>query len=158
MLTCIRLILVLCIATIAVSSLQLWPSSFDQSAASSYLNQTLTLSSARGTVGSTVGIALAHYPPDRMVQIRWNGESVGSVPVDDLGVGAMSLKVPAAPMGKHVIEARDDTCSALTSNFEIVPRIRVTAVASTLGAIADVSLRGYALKTLVRIRWLRDTT
>jgi hypothetical protein len=156
--TCLRSILVLCVAIVALSSLKLLPSSVGQSAASSYVNQTLTLSSTRGTVGSLVSVTLTHFPPDRMVQIWWDGQSVGSVHVNDLGVGAMSLKVPAATKGVHTVTAASGNTTLASKPFEVVPRIKLIPGMVGWGEPVNVSLRGYAPWTVVRIRWLRGST
>jgi hypothetical protein len=118
---------------------------------------TVSLSSNRGTVQSPIGYTLRYYPIETSVALLWDGKSLGSVATTASGTAASSLPAPAAPMGTHQLQWTAGNWRSAAS-FTIVPRIKLIPSAVSRGQTVNVSLRGYAARELVRIRWKKGSS
>jgi hypothetical protein len=119
---------------------------------------TASLSSSRGTVNSTVSFSLSNFSPNATVTVTWrrpggSSQVIGSATVTNAGTGAGTVAVPATTGGINTVSFSDGVKSA-TTQFEVVPRIKVIPGVVSPGETIDVSLRGYAKGESVRIRWL----
>jgi hypothetical protein len=115
-------------------------------------NPTAKLSTTRTTVNIRVTATVTGYPASAPVQILWNGTSVGSFQTDAKGAGSGDFRVPATPMGFYPVAVVSGSTS-ITSQFEVVPRIKVIPAKGAPGDTVDISLRGFRKKETVRIRW-----
>jgi subtilisin family serine protease len=118
---------------------------------------TAQLSTTRTTVNVRVTATVTGYPASAPVQILWKGTSVGSFKTDARGTGSGDFKVPATPMGFYPVALVSGSTS-LTTQFEVVPRIKLTPAKAAPGDTIDVSLRGYRKKETVRIRWKQGSS
>ncbi|MGH2535571.1 MAG: hypothetical protein ACRDJW_25215 [Thermomicrobiales bacterium] len=114
------------------------------------------LSPERGTVNSLVTASLADFPPHQPVTVTFRGfyETTATGMTDDAGRAVLSFRVPASPFGPHDVEASGGTTA--TTIFDVAPRIKITPGEAAPGDAVNVSLRGYAARELVRIRWHRE--
>jgi hypothetical protein len=112
-----------------------------------------TLDPAEGTVGSSVHFHIFRFPDDPNVGIYFDGRKIGSVATSDFGNATGDFIVPAVQMGEHTVRFYRFGRSA-TKTFTVIPRIKVTPSTNVKrGQIVNVSLRGYAARETVRIRW-----
>ncbi|MGH2558592.1 MAG: hypothetical protein ACRDJH_05970, partial [Thermomicrobiales bacterium] len=111
-----------------------------------------TVSNVGGTVNSWLAFDLFYFPIDAPLQVRWDSASLDSVQTDDRGEVHGRVRIPAAPMGVHTIRWFTGNWT-VSESFTVVPRIKVTPGSVPRGQTVGVSLRGYAAREIVRIRW-----
>jgi hypothetical protein len=121
------------------------------------LPPSVSTSATRGVVQSTLRYSLRYFPSDVTVAVRWDGKSLGTVKTTSSGEAFGSLRIPAAPLGNHEIRWTTGTWSDAAS-FTIVPRIRVIEGTVKRGQTVNISLRGFAARETVRIRWKKGTS
>jgi hypothetical protein len=105
-----------------------------------------------------VTYTLANFPPNATVLIMWQRNS-GSVfhfattTTDASGVASGRFRVPAVTGGPNqtIFFVAGDVTKRVT--IEVRPRIKVLTQPAVCGEVANISLRGYAKKETVRIRW-----
>jgi hypothetical protein len=114
-------------------------------------------SPSSGIVNSTLHYTLRYFPTESQVNVTWDGKSLGTVATSSLSTTTSSLKVPASPIGSHQIRWASGDRSA-TSTFTVKPRIKVIPNSVMRGQTVNISLRGFAEKETVRIRWKRDSS
>ncbi|MFL5758123.1 MAG: S8 family serine peptidase [Thermomicrobiales bacterium] len=119
---------------------------------------TLGLSRTAAHVGQSLTLALTGFRPYDTVTIKFDTTVKSTVKVNAAGDGSVTFKVPAAPKGSHSI-------TAITRNYfvkktlTISPRIRLSSTLGSPGARFDVSLRGFAAKQKVTLKWMNgDST
>jgi hypothetical protein len=117
----------------------------------------VTASPSRGTVNSTLNYTLHYFPIESQVNVSWDGKQLGTVMTTSLSTTTSSFKVPASPIGSHQIRWSSGDRSA-TSTFTVVPRVKVIPNAVSRGQTVNISLRGFAARETVRIRWKKDAT
>jgi hypothetical protein len=77
---------------------------------------------------------------------------------NDSGEASVQFKVPYGTKGVHTIRAvQPQQRRAATTTYEVVPRIKLLPNIGAAGDTINVSLRGYAKKETVRIRWQHGT-
>jgi hypothetical protein len=108
-------------------------------------------------VNSVVNYYLLYFPKNSLVSVRWDGTQINSVFTSASGDVSNSLTIPAAPMGSHQIRWVSGKFTA-TSSFTVVPRIKLIPSTVARGQTVNVSLRGYAAREVVRVRWKKDST
>jgi hypothetical protein len=119
----------------------------------------LTLSSTRGTVNSRVTASISNFPPNTPVTLTFPGfyPATATATTDSTGKATLTFRVPASPLGMYTVQVTSGGTEA-TSTYEIVPRIKLTPGQAARGNQIDVSLRGYAGRESVRIRWKHGST
>jgi hypothetical protein len=116
------------------------------------------VSATSGTVNSTLNYTIKHYPQKVTVQVRWDGTAIDSVVTNNQAQASDSVKIPAAPMGTHTLKWTYGKWAA-SSNFTVKPRIKITPSSNVpRGSTVNVSLRGFAKKEVVRIRWKKGSS
>jgi hypothetical protein len=104
-------------------------------------------------------VILLRFPQGDPIDIRWDGRRIATIELDQsTGFGSGSFKVPAATKGVHTVSAQRGNTTIASKQFEVVPRIKLIPGMAGWGEQGNVSLRGYAPWTTVRIRWLRGST
>jgi hypothetical protein len=111
----------------------------------------------RGTVNSTVQYTLRYFPINSLVNVTWDGKPFATVMTTSTSTSTGSFKVPASPIGNHLIRWSGGDRSA-TSTFTVVPRIKLIPNAVSRGQTVNVSLRGFAKQEVVRIRWKKGSS
>lgn len=115
---------------------------------------TVTLASARGTVGSMTTATVRNFPSNAKVYLQWDGRYLTSVTTDAEGSATIGVTVPDATKGVHTVRAvQPGQRISATAPYEVVPRIRLTPSTGEAGDWVDVSLTGYAALEVVRVRW-----
>ncbi|MFL5758281.1 MAG: S8 family serine peptidase, partial [Thermomicrobiales bacterium] len=66
-------------------------------------NPRAILSPTRGTVNKYITATVIDFPPHANVWLRWDGTLLGKFPIDGSGGATFTFRVPAAPLGKHVV-------------------------------------------------------
>jgi hypothetical protein len=89
--------------------------------------------------------------------VQWDGATKQTVTTSADGRAQASFPVPAAVIGAHTVRAVSGPTSD-SAVYTIVPRIKLTPGEAAPGEIVNISLRGYAKKESVRIRWLRGSS
>jgi hypothetical protein len=128
-----------------------------ESSCVSPLPASVTLSSTQGTVQSNIGYTLRYYPSETRVSVIWDGKAITTVTTGANGSVAGTLRAPAAPMGKHQLEWTAGNWRS-SATFTIVPRIKLIPATVSRGQTVNVSLRGFAARETVRIRWKKGTS
>jgi hypothetical protein len=128
-----------------------------KSACISPLPPSVSTSADRGVVQSTLQYSLRYFPIDVSAAVRWDGKSLGTVKTTSSGGAIGTFQIPAAPLGNHEVRWTAGTWSA-DASFTIVPRIKVIEGTVKRGQTVNVSLRGFAAKETVRIRWKKGTS
>jgi len=120
--------------------------------------QSTVITSARsGVVNSVLAYKLLYFPLGSSVSVRWDANQLTTVFTSSSGDAVSSLRIPAVPMGTHKLKWSAGSWSA-TSSFTVVPRITLTPSAPARGKTVNVSLRGFAAREVVRIRWKKGTS
>jgi hypothetical protein len=113
---------------------------------------TAGIGATRGTVNSSISYSLRYYPADLAVPVSWDGKTIGTVLTTATGIATGTFAVPAAPMGTHQMQWTAGTWRS-SATFTVVPRIKLIPETVSRGRTVNVSLRGYAAREVVRIRW-----
>ena len=108
----------------------------------------------RGTVNTRAGYTLANFPLNTTLTISWDGKQIGTTTTGTDGTLMTTFIVPATPLGYHTVTWKAGTWTASVT-YEVVPRIKVIPNSVSRGQQVDISLRGFAKKEVVRIRWKR---
>jgi hypothetical protein len=116
----------------------------------------MSLSTYRTTVNVTVHITGRYFPISAPVNITWNGKTIKQTTSDAQGNVSTSIPVPAAPLGTYQLGLDAGTIWRPDGLLTVVPRIKVIPGEAERGETVKISLRGFAKKESVRIRWLRD--
>ncbi len=119
----------------------------------------MSLSPNRSTVGSNVQLSLTGFPPNCSIDLLWDRVHFMLVEtIENTGYETATFQVPAKPKGVHTITAMCSETIAPTAAFEVIPRLKVLPGFAVRGASVNCSLRGYAARTIVLVRWKRGTT
>lgn len=122
-----------------------------------------TVGRSAGTVNTWVTYTVTGLQP--LVTFEWNLVRpdnstllLVTATVDATGAATGRFRVPATPGGKNQkLRVTSDQFSK-DFTFEVIPRIKVTPDPVQRGQQVDISLRGYAKKEVVRIRWKRGSS
>jgi hypothetical protein len=118
---------------------------------------TAAISPTRGTVNAWVRVSVTGLAPGSSVTLAWAGKPLASehpIVAGSTGSAAGRFRVPATPVGSYAVQI-------LTSRgmrelfYTVVPRIKLIPGTASRGDIVNVSLRGFARRESVRIRWKR---
>ena len=129
-----------------------------QSACNPTVPPLVVASASEGTVQSPLSFSIRYFPSKVTVFIRWDGiQSIGSITTTAAGDGSGVVRIPAAPMGTHTLKWQYDSW-ADSATYTIKPRIKVIESTVKRGQTVNVSLRGFAAKEVVRIRWKKGSS
>jgi hypothetical protein len=117
----------------------------------------VNLSPTSGTVNSTAGFSVSSFPTNTTIGVRWDGTLLGTIPTNSSGKASGSFRIPAAPMGAHKVRFSVGSIGT-ERTFTVIPRIKVIPGTASRGQTVNVSLRGFAKKETVRIRWKKGST
>jgi hypothetical protein len=126
---------------------------------SAALKSELTVTPSQGHVGSTVTVVLLRDHPSDEVEIRWDGRRVAIMSLSpSTRLGTATFKIPPSTKGMHEVSAWRGELQLGSASFEVFPRIKLTPGMVGWGEPVNISLRGYAARTLVRIRWFNGSS
>lgn len=111
----------------------------------------------RGTVNARASYTLANFPIDTPLTITWDGQQIGTTTTGSDGTLASTFVVPAARLGYHTVAWSAGAWTA-SATYQVVPRIKAIPNTASRGQQVNVSLRGFAKKETVRIRWRRGNS
>lgn len=120
------------------------------------------VSPARVTVNSWVSFQISNFPPNATVSITWKRVSggtinVGSTTTDSAGHAAGTFRAPATPGGKSQLITFTSGAVSKSASIEVIARIKITPDPASRGQSVAVSLRGYAAREVISIRWKRGS-
>jgi hypothetical protein len=119
----------------------------------------VTLSRTRGIVNIWITVNVNHFPKNAKTYIQWDGENQTSLTTNSVGDGSVALKIPYDTKGFHTIRAVCPSfAKSATTRYEVVPRIKLIPTSGKRGQTIEVSLRGFAKKENVRIRWQHNSS
>ncbi len=118
------------------------------------LSPTAFIPAPRGTVNGLASYSLSYFPSTAALAVTWDGKPLGTATTAANGTLASVFAIPATPVGYHTVRWSTGNWSA-SATFEVVPRIKITPATVGRGQSVSVSLRGFAKKETVRIRWKR---
>jgi hypothetical protein len=124
---------------------------------SSLWPEAVETSATTGTVNSKLNYTIMRYPRELAVPITWDGVVIGEAHTDATARATGSFKIPAAPLGPHTIQWKYGHWDAKIT-FTVKPRIKVIPNTVSRGQTVNVSLRGFAKKEVVRIRWKKGSS
>lgn len=123
------------------------------------LTPTVTLARTRGIVHTWNTAYVDDFPSNVKVYLQWDGDYLTSVITNDSGDASVLFRVPYDTKGFHTVRAvQPQQRKADTVQYEVVPRIKLLPNIGKAGDMVNVSLRGYAKKEIVRIRWQHGTS
>ena len=117
---------------------------------------TVALSTYRTTVNVTVHLSGRYFPISAPVSVTWKGAPIAQVMSDAGGNVSASIRVPAAPLGDYRLGFDAGSLWRPAATLTVVPRIKVIPGTAERGETVKISLRGFAKKEWVRIRWRQD--
>ena len=117
---------------------------------------TVALSTYRTTVNVTVHLTGRYFPVSAPVSVTWKGQPVAQTTSDANGNVSASIRVPATPLGEYRLGLDAGSLWKPFGTLTVAPRIKVIPDQVERGETIKISLRGFAKKESVRIRWLRD--
>ncbi len=120
----------------------------------------VSLTPARSTVNNWLTYNVDNLPSNTSGEIRWRRMSgsvitAGEFTTNGAGVASGRFRVPATPGGAGQRVTFVAGGVERSTSFEVAPRIKLNTNPGQRGGQVDVSLRGYAKKEVVRIRWYR---
>jgi len=113
----------------------------------------VSLSTYRTTVNVTVLLTGRYFPVSTPVSVTWNGKAIAQAMSDANGNVSASVRVPAAPQGSYRLGLNAGALWQPSGTLTVVPRIKVIPEVAARGQTVKVSLRGFAKREVVRIRW-----
>jgi hypothetical protein len=111
------------------------------------------LSTYRTTVNVTVRVTGRFFPISAPVQLNWNGSTLATLTSDSQGTVSGSFRVPATPMGGYQVSLVAGSWWVSSATLTVAPRVKVIPDTAARGETVKISLRGYAKREVVRIRW-----
>jgi hypothetical protein len=118
----------------------------------------------RGVVGSTIDLRLDGFNEDEQVEIKFYKtsrivSSTHTSTVDGGGGANLSIPIPAAPYGRHKVEAVGLSSGAKAVEYvSIAPSITLHPGSAQVGTTVNASLRGFSAGEAVEIILTRDGT
>ncbi len=117
---------------------------------------TVALSTYRTTVNVTVHLAGRYFPVSAPVSVTWKGKSIAQAMSDAEGNVTASIRVPATPLGDYQLGLDAGGFWKPAGTLTVAPRIKVIPDHAARGDTVKISLRGFAKKESVRIRWKHE--
>jgi hypothetical protein len=117
----------------------------------------MSLSTYRTTVNVTVRLTGRFFPISAPVEVTWGGKTLATVMSDNQGNVQASLRVPATPLGDYRIGLQFGLWWTPSAVLTVVPRLKVIPDEAARGETVKISLRGFAKREVVRIRWKQGT-
>jgi subtilisin len=117
----------------------------------------LALSRAAAQVDQTVAMTMEGYRPNDIIKIKLDNKVITQTTVNGSGFGTIAVKVPAASKGEHVITAVSHTYG-VSQDLRIAPRLRLFPASGIPGSGFEVSLRGFAARQQVAIKWFNGSS
>lgn len=118
----------------------------------------MTLSTYRTTVNVKVRITGRYFPISAPVSVTWKGTPVAQVMSDANGNVTATIPAPAAPLGDYRVGLDAGSPWQPSRTLTIAPRVKLIPGQAMRGELVKISLRGFAKKEAVRVRWLRSGT
>jgi hypothetical protein len=116
-----------------------------------------SISTPRGTVNAHAAYTLAGFPLNAALAITWDGKQIGTATTGPDGTLRGAFVVPASRLGFHTVAWSAGTWTA-SATYQVVPRIKAIPNNVSRGQQVNFSLRGFAKKETVRIRWRRGSS
>jgi hypothetical protein len=118
----------------------------------------VTFSTYKGNVDAWITISLTGFPANSPVTVTWyrltgSAIAMGTLQADGSGAASGQMRVPATPGGANQRVTFVSGAASVTVLFEVAPRIRISPSPVARGATINISLRGFAKKEVVRLRW-----
>jgi murein DD-endopeptidase MepM/ murein hydrolase activator NlpD len=122
----------------------------------------VTFSTYKGNVDAWISISLTGFPANSPVTVTWyrlTGSAIvmGTLQADGSGAASGQMRVPATPGGANQRVTFVSGAASVTVLFEVAPRIRISPSPVARGATINISLRGFAKKEVVRLRWKKGS-
>lgn len=114
---------------------------------------TVALSTYRTTVNVTVHLSGRYFPVSSAVAVTWKGQPIAQTMSDAEGNVTASIRVPAAPIGDYPLGLDGGSLWKPAATLSVAPRIKVIPDGAARGETVKISLRGFAKKDALRVRW-----
>ena len=140
---------------VATGTLSKAPAKVSVSAAA--FNATASLSSYSGTGGSAIVVSGTGYAPSEVIDLTWDGSSIGTFVADAKGSFKIAGNVPYAKVGSKVFVATGEKSGATSSASFSLVAFNANVTLSTYFAIGGspitVSGSGFAANETVDLIW-----
>jgi hypothetical protein len=118
----------------------------------------VSITPIRTTVNNWITYNIRNYPANSSVQITWRRLTGSTIDIDTVqtdanGAATGQFRVPATPGGAGQQIIFSSGAVTKTVLFEVAPRVKVSPTPAGRGQTIDISLRGFARKESIRIRW-----
>ena len=118
----------------------------------------LSISSSRVTVDTVISISGRYFPISTPVAVIWNGKTIATFTSNAEGTVYGTFKMPATPIGDHKLQLNAGTLWKASAAITIAPRVKMIPASASRGQTVKISLRGYAQRETVRIRWKKGSS
>lgn len=126
--------------------------------------QMTALTSLRVTVNSSPRFRVKDARPfmnnDAGSTLEWGGVPIASSETFNIKGAEFENRVlvPAVPAGTYPLTVTRGDGKSATITYTVIPRIKITPTPAPRGSTVNVSLRGFAARTSVAIRWKRGSS
>ena len=118
----------------------------------------LAISSSRVTVDTMIAVSGRYFPISAPVPVIWNGKTVATFTSNADGTVYGTFKMPATPIGDHKLQLNAGTWWRPSTTITIAPRVKMIPSSASRGQTVKISLRGFAQRETVRIRWKKGSS
>lgn len=123
----------------------------------------MTLTPTSGTPDSSVDakslkILLRGYQPNEVIDVLWTHSGVtkstlATVTADVNGTIQVSVTVPHASTGEHLVEGIGDAGTVTSSVYTVAPSMVLSRTNGPVGVIVRVTLKGWGVSENVTLNW-----
>lgn len=118
----------------------------------------LSVSTSRVTVDNVISVSGRYFPISAPVALIWNGKTVATWTSSADGTVSGTLKIPATPIGGRTLQLNAGNWWKPGTTITVAPRIKMLPSSASRGQTVKISLRGYAQRESVRIRWKKGSS
>ena len=118
----------------------------------------LFVSASRVTVDNVISVSGRYFPISAPVALIWNGKTVATWMSSADGTVSGALKIPATPIGNRTLQLNAGNWWKPSATITVAPRIKMIPSSASRGQTVKISLRGYAQRESVRIRWKKGSS
>lgn len=118
----------------------------------------INVSASRVTVDNVISVSGRYFPISAPVALIWNGRTVATWMSNADGTVAGTLKIPATPIGGRTLQLNAGNWWKPSTTITVAPRIKMLPSSASRGQTVKISLRGYAQRESVRIRWKKGSS
>jgi subtilisin len=115
------------------------------------------LSTASGTVGSSVTVSCVNFEVPETVRVYWDDTSTtprGTISIGSSGAGSALVPIPDATGGAHTLIAKGNTSGTqFPQPFTVTPNLQLSATSGKVGSSLSATLTGFGASETANLSW-----